>query len=376
MRAISAAPEIPVLRSNYAQLLDLHARHSEALVQIDISLQLNPHSVLANAVRGEILNHLGRADDAEGSYRTAISFSPASFLANSLFAQFLLAHDRRSAALAHINALRANHADNLEALHCAGQILAIAGEYAEADTALIEALRLSPNEIAVIGKRIRVLEVLGNLEAAAQLFSRAMQIAPSHPLVLALHAKALASAGEVDRGRHIHEAILSAAPDEPGANRAYGAFLYRIGDFGGALKRFERALLLRPDSPELHADVACVDYLVGRRETARSHAERALSISWCSPNARIESLFYLVAHETDWWATGLARIARLLRAKAHVAAWDFEPHVQSTIQKALPARVEVLRTLADVVSLRQPATVLGSLAEWTAHENANGAGVD
>lgn len=171
LRSLEIDPNNAVSHGNYALLLSITGRHTQALAESKRSLELNPLHLAQNALEGQILLNAGRADDALIQLRKTSELEPnfwmphfvaaSAYIEKAMFAE-AIAESRKEYELSGRNDVPFGT-----------YALAKSGKRDEARTALQELLKLSatkyipPYNIALIYAALDMREdALGWLETA------------------------------------------------------------------------------------------------------------------------------------------------------------------------------------------------------------------
>lgn len=181
----------------------LLGQHEAALAQFDHALTLNPRYIEAHVHRGIVLSELGRAEEAEQSFRQAA------------------AHDRRTETgfTRHVAARLANqHAALGEAYVEAGALPEAIGQYARA-------VELGPDFHDVRYRLARLLIEKGNPLAAREHLERILAANPGFVDARASLGLAHYLAGEPDEARAQWAAVLARRPGDTRAS----AYLSMLG---------------------------------------------------------------------------------------------------------------------------------------------------
>ena len=215
-----------------------------------------------------------------------------------------LALDAALAEAQKVEELRPDHPDPYWLL---GQIHARRREWAEAETAYQEALRLDPEHVEAQEALAKVLWDQGKQEAAQAAYQRALEIrqragqpkapaaASDDPLAeRALLGYAYLNAGQYDRAIAIFEEVLDQRPDHADFHRYLGNAYYWQGRAAGAsggqfldraIAEYERARQLAPDDNLLLVQLAGAYHEAGRDEEALQAYLAAVQAQPCDDEA-------------------------------------------------------------------------------------------
>jgi serine/threonine-protein kinase len=170
LRGIKLNPNNSFARMIYAHLLSNTGRHAEALAEIRLSRELDPTSIINQAIEGQILLFAGKTDEALDTLKGAVETNP-NFWLNHLFISRVYnekqMHEEAGAALVKAREL---FPSNMESTALLGYALTKAGKLTQAQAVRNELCRLSnqeyvaPYNLAMIhnglGKRAKALDYL------------------------------------------------------------------------------------------------------------------------------------------------------------------------------------------------------------------------
>lgn len=209
------------------------------------------------------------------------------------------------AALAEAQKVQELRPDYPEPYWLLGQIYARRREWAEAEAAYQEALRLDPEHVEAQEALAKVLWDQGKQEAAQAAYQRALEIrqragqpkaaASDDPLAERAHlGYAYLNAGQYDRAIAIFEEVLGQRPDSADFHRYLGNAYYWQGKATGAsggqfldraIAEYERARQLAPDDNLLLVQLAGAYREAGRDEEALQAYLAAVQAQPCDDEA-------------------------------------------------------------------------------------------
>ncbi len=317
-------------------------------------------------------------------------------LAYTIYCTPTLALDAALAEAQKVQELWPDHPDPYWLL---GQVHARRREWAEAEAAYQEALRLDPEHVEAQEALAKVLWDQGKQEAAQAAYQRALEIRrragqPQAPAAasndpLAERARlgyAYLNAGQYDRAIAIFEEVLGQRPDDADFHRYLGNAYYWQGKAAGAsgsqaleraIVEYERARQLAPDDNLLLVQLAGAYREAGRDEEALQAYLAAVQAQPCDDEALL-----LLAGQYE----------RLGRSADAEAAWErltqlnprwaiaWQAVAASALQREdYAAAAAAYRAGADAVAADDPAradlmyglaTVLYYMGDYTAAEAA------
>ena len=283
-QAIARRPDDPVLRENFAALLqdfeqpgaaavhwrrmtellphsaqacyglanslDTQGKSAEAVRWFAEALRRSPDSVEAHNGLGLALANLGRTRDAVREFEHALRLKPDFVEARVNLGQTLAAQGRLGEALDHYReALRAN--SNNAAVHInLGKLLSSQGRPADAAAHYREAIRIKPDNAIAHFNLGNTLTALNQPDAAAQCFMQAVRLRPAFAEAHLQLGLALARQGDSAGALARFAEAVRLKSDWPEGHFNYGVALARSGRYAEAGEQFRETLRLQPDNAE------------------------------------------------------------------------------------------------------------------------------
>lgn len=252
-RAVARAPGDRFAWYNLAATLGDLALNAEAedAARRTIALGLDVPEV--RLVLGKALQGLRRYDEAERAFETALAARPADAAVHLELAQLRwMRTGRADAALALLDADIARHptASNLRLIR--STVLTFAGEHAQADAALEDALARAPEDLLVRIAAARSAGAQGDRGRMLHHAREAERRAPGAGETRAVLCEALLANGDAEAAARVAEDMVAAAPDDQYALVLRNTAWRIMDDPRGALFRDYAALVgtARLDTPE------------------------------------------------------------------------------------------------------------------------------
>ena len=252
-----------------------------ALFYARISIYLRRDSDASHLFLGQVLESLGRPQQAIDAYRAVSRASPLFWSARLRVATSLDSLDKTEEALDELSAMASERAERADALITIGDLLRSKQRWTEAASAYDRAF----NRIGNLERRHwRPLYARGiSLERSQQWdraeadFLKALELEPNQPFVLNYLGYSW-----VDQGTHLQRALkmieraVDLRPNDGYIIDSLGWALFRLGEYGDAVTHLERAVELRPDDPTINDHLGDAYWRVGREVEARFQWSRAL----------------------------------------------------------------------------------------------------
>jgi len=173
--------------------------------------------------------------------------------------------------------LRKNPAQG-RALECVGAIAARRGQWTEAVRSLERAAA-----VGFVGDRLylelgRARQALGDLAGAHDSLREALRLAPDDAAVLAQHGELSFARGDVINAATFASRAVERDPGLASAHRTLGKVLVRRGDLAAAMGYLQRAAELNDSDPTAWAELGSVRAGLSQLNEARQCFERALAL--------------------------------------------------------------------------------------------------
>ncbi|MGI8544849.1 MAG: protein kinase domain-containing protein [Aridibacter sp.] len=145
-RAVELAPNNADAHRAYAHLLSLLGRHEEAIAEARLSRELDPLTLITNALEGQFLFYAGRDAEAIERLQKTLELDPNFWIAHNVLARVYIRQKRYREAIAELNkAIEASAGNSTEPVTQLGYALAKSGRHEEARTTL-EKLKATARE--------------------------------------------------------------------------------------------------------------------------------------------------------------------------------------------------------------------------------------
>jgi tetratricopeptide (TPR) repeat protein len=299
----------------------LRMQGKDALPALQRATQLSPDDAVSHNNLGNAQAHIGRANEAAGSYRRALALRP----------------------------------DFAEAHNNLGNVLLDLGRLDDALASYRRAIGIKPDYTDAHDNLGKALLRLGQPAAAAASFQRALALTPGHAGAHNNLGNALYDLGRVDDAIASYRRALALNAEFAEAHNNLGTVLRGQGQLDEALASYRRALQIRPDFPEAHRNLGIAQRLQGRSKEAQASCLRALEIDPQSAAtlavvaelkadrgqfAEAEQLFQRAIAIEPLTAEAWVGISRLRTMTRDDAAWAAQ--AQAIAGQRLPPRREVL----------------------------------
>jgi putative PEP-CTERM system TPR-repeat lipoprotein len=278
-RAIEADPADASPRVGLASLAVREGHLDAALTELDRALEQAPEDYHALLMKGEILLHQRRFEEAAGYLARALAArggrDPAAGLA---LARARLALGDADEAARLVDPIRQGSPADPLANYLAGAIAYQRRDLAAAQEALREVLRVAPDHLPTLLLLGTIHYSQGQLEQAEERLSRYTAAVPGN-----LASRKLLAAVRLAR-REPERALQALAPvADPGGQDAQllallGTAYLRKGDVARAEEHLERASQLAPDAAAIRTQLALTHLAGGESQQAVTELEAAVDL--------------------------------------------------------------------------------------------------
>ncbi|EDY80423.1 Tetratricopeptide repeat family [Verrucomicrobiia bacterium DG1235] len=234
----SALKSNPLHLQSVEQLtaLDLSERSYEsALQRISDSLQLAPDTSILHVIKAQILNAMGRRDEAEDSFKQAIELDSENRIAHTLLSRFYLSLNRTDEALEHLNIILENNPEDITTLTSLASLYEAERNYKEARESYGKILNLAPQNLAALNNLAYLISIEdGPTDKALELAESARKVAPTSPFTADTLGWILYQRKEFVRAKALLLDSLSRLTDNAEVNYHVGAASYALGEIDDA----------------------------------------------------------------------------------------------------------------------------------------------
>lgn len=145
----------------------------------------------------------------------------------------------------------------------------------------------------------RVLNALGEIEAASKFFDRAIEVDPHFPEGWFEQGRVIAGRGDWSGAAESFRHALSRSPNYASAHLALGEMLLRSGEFDASRAELDSVLRIDPNSAGAYQGLGLIDLQQGRAEAAENQFRKALKIRPDYQDAQ-RGLAHALAYQQRW----------------------------------------------------------------------------
>jgi tetratricopeptide (TPR) repeat protein len=254
-----------------------------ALIYGRLALHLRQDFPEAQFLIAQILETMGRKDEAIAAYESVRADSPFAWPARLRVASTYRALERFDEAESIWRAMAAERPDRFDALVQLGQMFRANERFADAvtvyDAAIERVGELKARHWTLFYFRGIALERSDRWARAEQDFLKALELEPEEPYVLNYLGYSWVDRGEkLEEGREMLLRAVELRPRDGYIVDSLGWVYYRLGRYQDAVRQLERAVELRPQDPVINDHLGDVYWRVGRVREARFQWRRVLSL--------------------------------------------------------------------------------------------------
>ena len=158
-KAVSLAPNEPVILGELGSLLRAGGRKAEAMHYLTASLKLDPEQTLVWLTLAGLCNEIGDKTSAEQAFRAALELDSASAEAAAGLGLLYIEMRRFEDAARLLSAAVEHGVTAMPIYACLGQTLYLLGDFSKASAALEKAARACPDEVRIVQKYAQRLKI-------------------------------------------------------------------------------------------------------------------------------------------------------------------------------------------------------------------------
>jgi tetratricopeptide (TPR) repeat protein len=245
------------------------------------ALQKAPNPKAAdNLVRkGYKLHRAGKAREAEGLYRQALSKASRHADANNLFGLLCIQTRRIELAVKLIKRGLEEQPDNPQSHFNLAIALKDLGRLDEAEKHFRKCIALSPGNFEAISSLGIILRMQKKADEAIRCFRQALDLNPAYAEAHCNLGLAMVEQGETKRAESCLRQALKLKPELAEAHNGLAELYIDSGRYDQATIHIERALVTKPDFSDAINNRGVVLNKTGNTEAAMKHFQRAVEIS-------------------------------------------------------------------------------------------------
>ncbi len=188
-KAIATSPNNADAQRFYSVLLTVLGRHDEAIAEMETARQLDPLSLITNALKGQSFFYAGRDREAIDQLNKTLEIEPNFWIARLMLARVYIGQNRFDEAVTEANKAGEFSGGNSEAVSLAGYALA-KSERRDTALAMLEELKSRSNQRYVPAYNVAMIyNGLGEREAALNQLEKAFQERDARMMLLKVEPK-------------------------------------------------------------------------------------------------------------------------------------------------------------------------------------------
>jgi tetratricopeptide (TPR) repeat protein len=316
-KALSLEPDNADAHNHLGLGLQGQGNLEAAVVAYREALRLRPRFALAHNNLGSALRQLRRIDEAEAAFREALGQDPDLALAHSNLGQLLLERNELGEAIVHCREAVRLVPDFAEGFSNLGNVLRAQENLAEAKDCYRRALALRPDVAMIHNNLGQALQEEGNLDQAIACYSKAIELDPTSARFQSHLASALAAKELPKEAIEHYRLALKLEPDWAEAHNGLGHQLQEANDLESALSCYQEALRLKPDLADAHVNIGNV--LAEKGDLEGSHRCYREAIG-CDPD-HISAYAMLATHLRDKLPDADVAIMHQFLDRVHLSDW-------------------------------------------------------
>jgi tetratricopeptide (TPR) repeat protein len=257
-QALNLEPDSRQARLTLARLLTDASMPSAAIDEARPLLERDADDAEALAITAAAQSSLDHLDEAATSFRKAIRIKPEYAIARHNYAALLCKQGRAEEALQELDAAERLGVGGPEFLYNKGSALMMLSRFDDADSALVQALELAPEDVSTH-------ELLAKLRfmRGEQDFTRSFE-GLNKPNLISLRGDLLRRAGCIDHALSLIQDLYERYPDSPSLATSLAVLLQEHGQLEEALVHARHAARASPDNTAANENLIAILLQLGR----------------------------------------------------------------------------------------------------------------
>ncbi len=266
-----------------ASVLPIERAGDFILIYVRMALYLRPDFPLAQLLMGDVFDEFGQYQAAADVYSAIEPDSAYGWVARLRLADDYYDLGDADAAVALLRTMSRERPERSDALIRLGNILRYQERYDEAADAYDGAVErigdIGRDDWTLLYSRGIALERAGKWDRAETDLLKALELQPEQPFILNYLGYSWVERGKnLEVARKMLERAVAQRPDDGYIVDSIGWALYKLGESAGAVTHLERAVALRPQDPVINDHLGDAYWRVGRVAEARIQWQRVLGL--------------------------------------------------------------------------------------------------
>ena len=263
---------------NSGLALQYMGRLDEAEHEYQSALAIDPKHLNTHSNYGILLKELGRLDEAEHEYQSALAIDPNDLATHYNYGILLKELGRLDEAEHEYQSALAIDPNDLATHYNYGILLKELGRLDEAEHEYQSALAIDPNDLATHYNYGILLKELGRLDEAEHEYQSALAIDPNDLATHYNYGILLKELGRLDEAEHEYQSALAIDPKHLNTHSNYGILLKELGRLDEAEHEYQSALAIDPKHLNTHSNYGNLLSDMGRLDEAEHEYQSALAI--------------------------------------------------------------------------------------------------
>jgi protein O-mannosyl-transferase len=228
--------------NNYANVLNNMGRREEAATHLADAIKFVPNSPEIHCNYGNVLREMGRLDEAIVQYRIAVALKPDFAIAHYNLGLALALEGKYDEAIEHYKVYLGPDVDMAKVHQDVATQLSKEGKVGDAVSQFQKALIIKPDSAEVLSNFGHALAQNGKQEEAIEYYNKALAIDSNNVITHGRLALALAAVGKIDEAIEQCRIVIAARPDDFEMHTNLGILLQNQGKLDEAIECYKKAL--------------------------------------------------------------------------------------------------------------------------------------
>ncbi|MCS6958596.1 MAG: tetratricopeptide repeat protein [Pseudanabaenaceae cyanobacterium SKYGB_i_bin29] len=257
----------------------------ECLRQLEQLISINPNHVEGIRLKANVLEQLGRNDQAVATYQQALDLAPQCFEINHELGRLLWKVGKHGEALPLLEHATHLQPQSYQAWADLGVTYYVLKNFSQAITCLTKSLEIDPDRADTLASLAVVYAEQKETELAIKYFEKSLSLQPDNPQTLCNYGALLSQAGKHEEAIAQYRKAIEIQPNLAHAYSNLGVLLREIGKLDEGIEQCRKAIEINPNLADAYGNLALLLKEKGELDEAIALCHKALELDPDNLNA-------------------------------------------------------------------------------------------